>query len=114
MARWGEMEHISIAIIGAGVAGLSAANIVKRSGRPYHVYEKSKTAGGISSSFKVDEFTFDYGIHGLYTEDKYVLDYLSNAVHTKHASRSLSIGDYFRGMWTRHPIYFRLIRRSSG
>ena len=60
-------------ILGAGLAGLSAA---------YHgggtVYEQHNYIGGHSSSKNIDGFVFDEGIHVLQTKNAYVLNLLQN------------------------------------
>ncbi|MEO6136118.1 MAG: FAD-dependent oxidoreductase [Ginsengibacter sp.] len=53
-----------IAILGAGVAGLTAANFLKRNNIPCVIYEASNKIAGLASSFKDKEgFTHDFGAH---------------------------------------------------
>ena len=59
-------------IIGGGLAGLSAAYHLKQQGfENYLILEKDSEVGGLSKSFVIDNFTFDYAIHILYSKDKY-------------------------------------------
>ena len=53
-----------IAIIGGGVAGLTAANFLKKQGIPFILFESGKKIAGLATSFKDEEgFSYDFGAH---------------------------------------------------
>jgi protoporphyrinogen oxidase len=53
-----------IAIIGAGVAGLTAANYLNGENVPFILFEAGKKIAGLASSFKDEEgFCYDFGAH---------------------------------------------------
>ncbi|MCQ8781508.1 protoporphyrinogen/coproporphyrinogen oxidase [Mangrovibrevibacter kandeliae] len=53
-----------VAVLGAGIAGLTAAAELRRRGIPVIVFEAGKAVGGMASSFKdKDGFTYDVGAH---------------------------------------------------
>ncbi len=53
-----------IAIIGAGLAGLTAANYLHSRGVPFVLYEAGKKIAGLAASFKDEEgFSYDFGAH---------------------------------------------------
>lgn len=56
-----------LVILGAGLAGLSAALHARKSGRPYLLFEKQARPGGLVRSERVAGFTFDYTGHLLHT-----------------------------------------------
>lgn len=55
-----------VVVIGAGLAGLSAAAHVARAGKTAVVYEKRGEVGGQARSTTKDGFTFNQGPHALY------------------------------------------------
>lgn len=53
-----------VAIVGAGLAGLTAANFLRREGIPFVLYEAGpKVAGLAASHHDPDGFTYDFGAH---------------------------------------------------
>lgn len=53
-----------VAVLGAGIAGLTAAVELKRRGVPVVVFEAGKTIAGFASSWKdADGFSYDFGAH---------------------------------------------------
>ena len=54
-----------IVVIGAGVAGLSAASYLARNGYRVTVVEKHSLPGGLCTSWKRGGYTIDYCIHWL-------------------------------------------------
>ncbi|GEM_PF-1491409 len=51
-------------IVGGGITGLSVARYLKNG--QVHIWEKEEEAGGLCSSFKIGEFTFDRDAHFLH------------------------------------------------
>ncbi|MFN0123286.1 MAG: phytoene desaturase family protein [Blastocatellia bacterium] len=64
------MEHpqtdIDTAIVGGGLAGLTAACLLARAGRRVHVCEKSHAVGGRAGTENKQGFHFNLGPHALY------------------------------------------------
>ena len=84
-------------ILGAGLAGLSAA---------YHgggnIYEKEKEIGGTCRSLKTGGYIFDFGIHVLHTQNKYVLGLLKRNPGLRNKKRSAWI--YSHSVFTKYPF----------
>ena len=51
----------SVAIIGAGITGLTAAFYLKRNGIPVTVYEASGRVGGVIQSMRKDGYLAEFG-----------------------------------------------------
>ena len=50
-----------VIIVGAGMAGLTAAAYLSRAGHDVLLIEKNETCGGLLNSFQRDGFIFDTG-----------------------------------------------------
>jgi phytoene dehydrogenase-like protein len=59
-------QEEDIVIIGAGLAGLTAAVILARAGRSVTVFEQSSNIGGRARTENIDGFYFNQGPHALY------------------------------------------------
>ncbi|GBE02042.1 MAG TPA: FAD-dependent oxidoreductase [Nitrospirae bacterium] len=59
-----------IVILGAGLAGLSAAYILSKAGRKVIVFESDSTVGGLSKTVNCRGFSFDLGGHRFITRNK--------------------------------------------
>ena len=55
--------HYDVIIIGSGMGGLVAANIMAREGRSVCVLEKNNQFGGNLQTFVRDRTIFDTGVH---------------------------------------------------
>jgi len=91
----------TVAILGAGPAGLAAGYALRRAGVPCVLYEQADRAAGLCRSFAVQGFTFDTFIHFSSTRDAAVRALFDAAgPHLTHPAESQN---YWRGYWLRHP-----------
>lgn len=60
------MANKSIIIIGAGLAGLATGCFGQMSGYETKIFEKQAKSGGVCTSWKRKEYTFDYALHNLF------------------------------------------------
>ena len=68
------MQIKPIVIIGGGLAGLTAANYLKRKNIPFILFEAGSKIAGLAQSFKdADGFSNDFGAH-------FITNRLANAV----------------------------------
>lgn len=65
------MVKNKVVVLGAGLAGLSAAWHLKERGIRAPVFEKENTAGGLCRSKQIKGFVFDYDGHLLHFRDNY-------------------------------------------
>lgn len=66
------------AVLGAGLAGLSAAYELARHGLEVTVIEKCKGPGGLASTVRNDRFAFDLGPHRFHTRNEEILRFVSD------------------------------------
>jgi phytoene dehydrogenase-like protein len=62
-----QITDSDVIVVGAGVAGLSAATYLARAGRTVTVLEQAAGIGGRAASRTFDGYTFNHGIHALFT-----------------------------------------------
>src|ERR1700691_4203380 len=87
-------------ILGAGVAGLSAAYHLAE---PYRIFEAQPEIGGVAGSVERDGFTFDHAIHVLYTKDPYASKLIRSLLKDNFVELERSSWVYSRGMFTSYP-----------
>lgn len=63
--EYGELPPVDVAVIGAGMAGLSAAVYARLSGLSVRVFERHSIPGGLCTSWKRSGYVFDYCIEYL-------------------------------------------------
>ncbi|MGI8787246.1 MAG: protoporphyrinogen/coproporphyrinogen oxidase [Pyrinomonadaceae bacterium] len=86
-----------IAIIGAGLAGLTAANYLHRKNVPFVLYEAGKKIAGLAASFKDAEgFSHDFGAH-------FITNRLADAIGV--ADECLTVKHYGEAVWLGGKIY---------
>ncbi len=64
---------MKMAIVGAGLTGLSAADTLSRAGIECHVYEKDAAVGGLAGSFAVNGARLEKFYHHLFTSDHAII-----------------------------------------
>jgi protoporphyrinogen oxidase/GT2 family glycosyltransferase len=91
-----------VAILGAGVAGLSSGWLLKQRGIEFRVFEKQSYVGGLARSFTWNGFNCDFAAHRLFTTNENVLHELLKLVPMgRHVRRSKI---HLRGHWLRDPL----------
>ncbi|MCU4202733.1 FAD-dependent oxidoreductase [Vibrio cholerae] len=90
-----------IIVLGAGIAGISAAYHAKHAGFDVTCFEKSSKAGGLISNFSVQGFRFDKAIHLSFTSSEYVRSVFDKTEYITHKPNSYCIENK---KWFKHPI----------
>ncbi|MDQ2720152.1 MAG: FAD-dependent oxidoreductase [Bacteroidota bacterium] len=86
-----------IAIIGAGIAGLTAAKYLKEQNEPFILFEAGTKIAGLAASFKGnDGFSHDFGAH-------FVTNRLANAIGVNSECRLVK--HYGEAMWLKGRSY---------
>lgn len=91
-------------IIGAGPAGLSAAETLSKSDRRFTVLEATDHTGGISATIKHNDFLFDLGGHRFFTKNSEIDTYVSNLLGAEQVSVDRSSKILLNGRLFDYPL----------
>jgi protoporphyrinogen oxidase len=80
------MKRPSVVVLGAGVAGLSAAWKLSEAGVPVTVLERDSKVGGLSRTIEYKGFLFDYSAHRFNSDKPEIIEYFKRLVG-KHLIR---------------------------
>src|ERR1700741_1285200 len=99
------MTHDSVAIIGAGPAGLTAAYLLSKRGVPVTVLEADPTyVGGISRTARYKGYHFDIGGHRFFSKSKEVEDLWTELLPDDLLHRPRSSRIFYRGKFFSYPL----------
>jgi len=103
------MEHQGYAILGGGMAGFGAANVLFATGIRARIYDKRSRPGGLTSSFgNGDGFVFDEGVHISFTKNPRVKDLFAESTGQKFEVGNVYCNNYWQGHWIKHPAQVNL------
>lgn len=91
----GAAQAPSAAVIGAGVAGLSAARTLVQAGWQVDVFEKDSAPGGFCSTLHFDGFAFDLGPHVFHASIRNVVSFKPDDLDPATFSESFLVHDRF-------------------
>ena len=97
-----------ILILGAGIAGLSAAWHLRQKGVPCLVFEKEEEVGGLCRSKRIRGFTFDYSGHLLHFKNPYVFNLVRRLLGERFVKHERSAWVSVCGRYTRYPFQANL------
>ena len=97
-----------VVVIGAGLAGLSAAYHLSLMGYHCEVYEKDDEVGGLCRTIKKDGYSFDIAGHWFHCKSDYILSLFKKLAPVKLETVKRKTGVYSMGRYTRHPFQTNL------
>ncbi len=102
------MRKKRIIVLGAGLAGLSAAWHLQKKGIACQVFEKESEVGGLCRSKNIDGFTFDYSGHLLHFKHDYAFNLIKNLLGNNLIEHKRSAWIYSAGVYTPYPFQANL------
>ena len=97
-------DSLGTAILGGGPAGLTAAYILGRRGRPGAVFEADGTVGGIAKTIEFNGFRFDLGGHRFFTKLQPVERLWEEMLGEEFLTRPRLSRIYYDGKYFDYPI----------
>ncbi|MFC1658852.1 protoporphyrinogen/coproporphyrinogen oxidase [Candidatus Omnitrophota bacterium] len=102
------MTRKKILILGAGLAGLSAAWHLQKRGGDCQIFEKESEFGGLCRSKNIKGFTFDYDGHLLHFKHRYAFNFISSILKNNLAEHRRNAWIYSFGTYVRYPFQANL------
>ncbi|MDD5236049.1 MAG: FAD-dependent oxidoreductase [Candidatus Omnitrophica bacterium] len=102
------MPKKRIVILGAGLAGLSAAWHLEKKGLDYKVFEKEDEVGGLCRSSRIKGFTFDRSGHLLHFKHAYTFNLIRSLLGDNLSDHQRSAWIYYSGTFNRYPFQANL------
>jgi protoporphyrinogen oxidase/predicted dehydrogenase len=97
-------ESVGTAILGGGPAGLTAAYILGRRGKPGAVFEADGIVGGIAKTIEFNGFRFDLGGHRFFTKLQPVERLWEEMLGEEFLTRPRLSRIYYNGKYFDYPI----------
>jgi len=93
-------EDVRVAVLGSGIAGMSAAMHVKDD---YAIFEQAERIGGLCCTENFNGYLFDRSIHILYTKQPYAKKFITGVLGRNFDLRPKFSYIYSHGTYTAYP-----------
>lgn len=101
---------MKVAVLGAGVSGLTVAKLLQAKGNQVIVFEKNETPGGLARTRVVDDYLYDpHGGHIFNSKDPEVVNWVFSILpkeNWQYTARNAKI--YFNGKYISYPFELSL------
>jgi len=105
---------MKVAIIGAGVTGLSLAHLLLERGVSVRVYEAATHSGGLATTYRRDGFAFDLGPHEFVSDNPALHELLVRVCGDDLMVVKKRVAQHFRGRALSYPFEIADVVRSMG
>lgn len=102
------MTKKRVIILGAGLAGLSAARHLQRKGVPCRIFEQEDEVGGLCRSKRIGGFTFDYTGHLLHFKNQAVGSFIRALLGSNIVSHKRKAWVYTYQRYIQYPFQMHL------
>src|SRR5687767_7807378 len=93
-----------VVILGAGLAGLSAAHALTKSGHQVTLLEKQDYVGGMASSWQVGPYWLDHGPHRFHSRDEELIAHLYEILDNDVVIRERRSRIFLKGRFFDYPL----------
>lgn len=93
-----------VAILGAGLTGLSAARKLSGAGYAVSVFDRNPFIGGLAATHKRDGYLFDYGPHRFHTRNDNLVDEVADLIQGALDRRIRTTHFYFDNRYFQYPL----------
>src|SRR5215218_7638456 len=114
LAAGSDEEARPTVILGGGPAGLTAAYLLAKRGRPAIVVEAEDQVGGIAKTVEQDGYRFDLGGHRFFTKAKEVDALWHEVMHEEFLLRPRMSRIYWNGKFLHYPLQGMDVVRKLG
>src|SRR4051812_28760194 len=104
MAHYPPAMRTSVAVLGAGPAGLTAGYLLAQEGHQVVVLEADHTVGGLARTEVRDGFRFDLGGHRFFTKSLEVERLWHEVLGDELLERPRLSRIYYRGRFLNYPL----------
>jgi protoporphyrinogen oxidase len=105
---------MKVAIVGAGITGLTTACLLLRRGVGVTVFEAGAHEGGLAGSFRKDGFSFDFGPHELSTDNPELLALVREICGDDLVTVEKRVAHHFLGRYVNYPFQVVDLLRNIG
>lgn len=98
------MKKGKVVVLGAGLAGLSAAWKLSEEGFSVEVLEAKDGVGGLARTLRRDGFIFDYGPHRFHTDNPAILREIRELVGSELEDKARKTSIYFLKKYFDYPL----------
>ena len=93
-----------VAVIGAGLAGLSCAYELAKAGHTVTIVEKENAVGGLGRSCQKNGYWLDYGPHRFHSRNKELIEHLYEVMDNEVVTRDRLSRIYMQGKFFNYPL----------
>jgi protoporphyrinogen oxidase len=105
---------VTVAIVGAGVTGLSLAYLLLERGIGVRIYEAAPHSGGLAATYRRDGFAFDLGPHEFVSDNPALKVLLEEVCGDDLITVRKRVAQHFRGRALSYPFEVADVVRSMG